>query len=120
MHWQNNGQKIIKSYSLSTLLLCGSAKGTKLDDESSEHGGSEDVHLDQGLDMSVERKLKEEEVSVEEDRSGTSHGSPHVSDNEGSNCESVAHSPDDEASGEQRLDVRSVVSKVKVIIFQKI
>jgi hypothetical protein len=86
-----------------------------LDDESSEHGGREDVHLDQGLDMSVERKLKEEEACREEEQNGTSHGSPLESDNEGSNCGSVARSPDDETSREQRTEVRSVVSRMKVI-----
>lgn len=106
------------------LLFCGPGKGMKLEDESSEHIERENVLLDQGLDMSVERKLKieevcddddDDEVEEEEEQNGVSHGSPHDSDNEGSNCGSVTRSPDDEASRERRADARSVFSTIKTI-----
>jgi hypothetical protein len=67
---------------------------------------------DQGLDMSVERKLKVEEDLGEEKQNGTSHGSPRESDNEESNCESTACSADDETAGGWRADVRLVVTKM--------
>ena len=67
---------------------------------------------DQGLDMSVERKLKIEEAVEEEKQNGTCHGSPRESDNEESNCESTACSADDETAGKWRADVRLVVTKV--------
>jgi len=70
----------------------------------SEPGGQEDH--DQGLDMSVERKLKVEETLEEEKQNGTSHGSPRESDNEESNCESPACSADAETLGRWRADVR--------------
>lgn len=74
----------------------------------SEPGGQEEH--DQGLDMSVERKLKVEDT-LEEKQNGTSHGSPHESDNEESNCESPARSADDETLGRWRADVRLVGTK---------
>jgi hypothetical protein len=70
----------------------------------SEPGGQEDH--DQGLDMSVDRKLKVEETLEEEKQNGTSHGSPRESDNEESNCESPACSADDETQGRWRADIR--------------
>ena len=76
----------------------------------SEPGGQEDH--DQGLDMSVDRKLKVEETLEEEKQNGTSHGSPRESDNEESNCESPACSADDETQGRWRADIRLVGTKL--------
>jgi hypothetical protein len=98
---------------ISTLLFCESDKRTEKGNELSECGGGEDMDQDQGLDMSVEWKLKKEEASGEEEQNGTSHGSPHESDNEASNCESTARSADDEAAGEWRADVRLVFMRLR-------
>jgi hypothetical protein len=93
-------------------LFCVSGRRNERGNKSSEHGGANSVNADQGLDMSVERKLKEEEAYGEEKQNGTNHESPHESDNEGSNCESTACSADDEATGKWRADVRLVVTQI--------
>jgi hypothetical protein len=91
------------------MTFCESGRRNELGNESLEGGGTEDVNQNQGLDMSIERKLKEEKAFGEEKQNGTNHESPHESDNEGSNCESTACSADDEATGKWRTDARLVV-----------
>jgi hypothetical protein len=98
------------NYAYWYITVCESDDRIELS-KSSEPGGQEDH--DQGLDMSVERKLKiEETLEEEEKQNGTSHGSPRESDNEESNCESPACSADDETLGRWRADVRLVGTKM--------
>jgi hypothetical protein len=96
-------------------MFCESGRRSELSNKPLEHGSAEDVNQNQGLDMSVERKLKEEEVFGEEKQNGTNHESPHESDNEGSNHESAPCIADDDATRKWRADVRLVIIPIKII-----